>query len=92
MVAHDLVQRAERLVHQQQVGSNESARAIEARCCMPPESCQGNLLLEAGQVHQREVAFDALLRSGAENPMISSGSFKFFSMVRHGNSAGAWNT
>ena len=23
-------------------GSNDSARAIETRCCMPPESCQGN--------------------------------------------------
>ena len=22
-------------------GSNERARAIEARCCMPPESCHG---------------------------------------------------
>ncbi len=22
-------------------GSKESARAIETRCCMPPESCQG---------------------------------------------------
>ena len=22
-------------------GENESARAIETRCCMPPESCQG---------------------------------------------------
>jgi hypothetical protein len=43
MVADDLVERAERLVHQHQPGSTESARAIETRCCMPPESCQGNL-------------------------------------------------
>ena len=43
MVAGDLVQGAERLVHQQKPGSNDSARAIETRCCMPPESCQGNL-------------------------------------------------
>ena len=24
-------------------GSNESARAIDTRCCMPPDSCQGYL-------------------------------------------------
>ena len=32
------------------------------------------------------------LRSDSEWPMISSGRATFFSMVRQGNSAGAWNT
>ena len=41
-LARHLVERAERLVHQQQLRvENESARAIETRCCIPPESCQG---------------------------------------------------
>ena len=44
VVAGDLVERAERLVHQQQMPARSaSARAIETRCCMPPDSCQGNL-------------------------------------------------
>ena len=43
-VAGDLVERAERLVHQQQLRARSRARAIETRCCMPPDSCQGNFL------------------------------------------------
>jgi hypothetical protein len=43
MIARDFVEGAERFVHQQQVGLEARARAIDTRCCMPPESCQGNL-------------------------------------------------
>ena len=41
-VARELVERAERLVHQQQARARStSARAIEARICMPPDSSRG---------------------------------------------------
>ena len=39
--ARDLVERGERLVHQQQAGLGTSARAIETRIFMPPESSRG---------------------------------------------------
>ena len=40
-----LVDRGERLVHQQHpAGSTASARARPTRCCMPPESCQPDRL------------------------------------------------
>ena len=41
-VARELVERAEGLVHQQQVGLDvTSARAIDTRICMPPDSSRG---------------------------------------------------
>ena len=41
LVARQRVERAERLVHQQHAGIGASARTIEARCCMPPDSSRG---------------------------------------------------
>ena len=39
--AGDLVERRERLVHQQELGSVTSARAIDTRIFMPPDSSRG---------------------------------------------------
>ena len=39
-------------------GSTESARTIEARCCMPPESSRGILGLEAGEADPAQQAVD----------------------------------
>ena len=53
----------------------QSARAIEARCCMPPESCQGNLRSKPVEVDQLEVSAATRCRCSARGkPMISSGS------------------
>ena len=42
-LARDLVERAERLVHQQQLrAATTSARAIDTRICMPPERVRGS--------------------------------------------------
>ena len=41
-LAREGVERTEGLVEHQSFGSWISARQSEARCCMPPESCQGN--------------------------------------------------
>ena len=40
-------------------GSNDRARAIEARCCMPPDNCQGYFVAEAGQIDELEALGDA---------------------------------
>ena len=39
--ARDLVERGERLVHQQELGSVTSARAIDTRIFMPPDNSRG---------------------------------------------------
>ena len=41
LLAHARVERAERLVEQQHLGSTASARASAMRCRWPPESCDG---------------------------------------------------
>lgn len=41
VIADDFIERAKRLVHQQQIGIERQRLAMEALCCMPPESCQG---------------------------------------------------
>jgi hypothetical protein len=41
LLAKLLVERAERLVHEHELGPYTSARASATRCCWPPESCEG---------------------------------------------------
>ena len=41
-------------------GENENARAIDTRCCMPPESCHEVVLLEPGELDELEHVPDAL--------------------------------
>ena len=79
-------------------GSWISARQSEVRCCMPPDSSQGNLSpwppspTEASRFSAR-AAYSARrrrisLRCGST---ISSGSSRFSSVVRQGSRVGAWN-
>jgi hypothetical protein len=84
MVAHDLVERAERLVHQQKVGvEGESARdrgaLLHAAGQLP-----GEFLLEPCQVDQRQRALDPFGLIALAMPMISSGSATLRSIVRQG--------
>ena len=66
-------------------GSNDSARAIEARCCMPPDNCQGNLLPKPDEIDEFEPRWRrASSRSALPNPMISSGSAMLLATVRQG--------
>ena len=69
MVADDLVERAERLVHEQQLGSKHSARAIETRCCIPPESCQGNCFSKPCRLTSARYSPARAFRSSAEKPI-----------------------
>ena len=46
-------------------GSNDSARAIETRCCMPPESCHGPARLEPVELDELEHLVDARAAPGA---------------------------
>ena len=93
VVAHDLVERAERLVHQQQIGVEGERAGDRGALLHAARELPGIFLLEAGEVDELQRALDArLLLCRLEIPMISSGSATLRSMVRHGNSAGAWKT
>jgi hypothetical protein len=57
---------------------------MEARCCMPPDSCQGYFRPEALEVHELEDPVHALVLLGPGKPMISSGRRMLPAMVRQG--------
>ena len=63
-------------------GENESARAIETRCCIPPESCHGWWFLEARQLYELEHLADARVAPAAVQPASSSGSEMLRATVR----------
>ena len=74
-------------------GENESARAIETRCCMPPESCHGWWFSNPVSSTSSSISLDALRRACARlQPSISSGSEMFFATVRQSKSTAAWKT
>ena len=68
MIAHDLVERAERLVHQQKIRLERKRAAIEARCCMPPDNCQGNLRSKPVRLTSSRFLRDASSRSAWRSP------------------------
>ena len=64
-------------------GSNESARAIETRCCMPPESCHGWWFSKPVELDELEHLLHALVPPlPRPSRAISSGSAMFFATVR----------
>ena len=72
------------------LGSKAKARAIDTRCCMPPDSCHGNFFSKPARFTNSRLRLTFAEASAI--PMISSGSPTLASTVRHGRSAGAWNT
>ena len=74
-------------------GENESARAIETRCCMPPESCHGWWFSKPVSSTSSSISLDALrARCARSQPSISSGSEMFFATVRQSKSTASWKT
>src|SRR5919199_5351461 len=69
-------------------GRNESARAMETRCCMPPESCQGYERANSCRFISRSRSMVRRSRSARGTPMISNGSCTFVATVRQSKSAG----
>ena len=74
------------------LGSKPSARAIDTRCCMPPESCHGYLPSKPCRPTRSRCSKAVARAFALVRPWISSGRQTLASTVRHGNSAGAWNT
>ena len=73
-------------------GSNERARAIATRCCMPPDSSQGWRSANASNSTSLSRSAARRRRSSAGKPMISSGSSMFLATVRQSIRTGAWKT
>ena len=67
VVAHDLVERAERLVHQQQVGIEGERPGDRCALLHAARKLPGIFLLEARQVDEVERAFDARFLIGPRN-------------------------
>ena len=63
-------------------GENESARAIETRCCMPPESCHGWCFSKPVSSTSSSISSTRAARFARSQPSISSGSAMFFATVR----------
>ena len=62
------VERAERLVHQQDFGIERERRAMATRCCMPPESCRGRLASAPSSPTRRSISRAAPWRSFSVAP------------------------
>ena len=73
-------------------GSNARARAIDARCCMPPESCQGWWSPKPLSSTRSSISATRALRRSFCQPSISSGSEMFFATVRQSKRTASWNT
>ena len=84
MVAHDLVERAERLVHQQQRRIERQRAGDRGALLHAAGQLPGKFALEARKIDQLEITLLRSRRSLAGKPMISSGSITLRSMVRHG--------
>ncbi len=78
MLAGHLVERAEGLVHQQQLAGCAGERGRWRRCCIPPDSCHGRCLAKSGEPDQLEHLRARALRSAlCPSPWSSSGSSMF---------------
>ena len=64
MIADDLVERAERLVHQKQRRIEGERAGDRGALLHAAGELPGKFALEAGQIDQREVALDALVALG----------------------------
>ena len=73
-------------------GAKPSARAIDTRCCMPPDSCHGYLPSKPFSPTRSSCSRAVARACSLGTPCTSSGSVAFASTVRQGNSAGAWKT
>ena len=72
-------------------GSVTSARAIDARMRMPPESWPGSLRPASASCTRSSMAAARSSRSPRGTPASSSGSATFAATLRHGRSRGSWN-
>src|SRR6185437_11311539 len=73
-------------------GSCTSARQIDARCCMPPDNCQGNLFSKPSRP-TIATSSRARARLGSRGrPRTSACSRMLARTVRHGSSTWLWNT
>ena len=63
-------------------GSNESARAIETRCCMPPDSCHGRLDSNPLSSTSSSISSTRARRFARSQPSISSGRATLRATVR----------
>jgi hypothetical protein len=72
-------------------GSTESVRAMDTRCCMPPESCQGNLRSKPPRLMSSSTR-RALKPLGLRHPddLQRQGDVAQHPCAKH--RAGAWNT
>jgi len=61
-----------------------TARAIDARCCIPPESCHGKRRSKPVRFTSSRFFFTRSARSAAGTPDTSSGSATFLAIVRQG--------
>src|SRR5829696_7908170 len=73
-------------------GENESARAIETRCCIPPESCHGWCFSKPFSSTRSTSSWTRSPRFRRSQRRISSGSPMFFSTVRQSKSTASWKT
>jgi len=92
VVAHDLVQRAEGFVHQQDVRVERQGPRDAGALLHPARKLPGELLAEALQLHQIQDPRDPAVHLCPGNPMISSGKRMFPLIVRQGYNPAAWNT
>ena len=83
LVAHDFIERPERLIHQQQLRINRQRPRNGNPLLHAARQLPGKFLLKAAEIHQFQIALHPLGRH-PPCPMISSGSPTFFSTVRHG--------
>ena len=73
-------------------GSNDSARAIATRCCMPPESCHGYRRSKPVSSTSASIALARSARAALSLALTSRGSSTLPWTVRQSKSTGAWKT
>ena len=73
-------------------GENESARAIETRCCIPPESCHGWCFSKPWSSTSSSISCTRPRRRRRSQPDISSGSSTLRATVRQSYSTASWKT
>ena len=73
-------------------GSTTSARAIETRICMPPESVRGSAAANFVRPTRPSASATRASASGRGTPARSSGSRTLVATLAHGMSVGDWNT
>src|ERR1700677_2865390 len=60
MIAHDLIERAERLVHEQKCRVERERTCDRGALLHAARELPGKFAVEAGEVHELEIFFDAL--------------------------------